>query len=102
MPAGGIESGSGETECDRRDIDAGHIETRHGDLEPLSLLTEQVLARHLHTVERHAAERIPELPELSFHRSDCYPWPVALHHQHRHAACAQRAIEGAEDHERVC
>src|SRR5688500_12217443 len=48
-----VESGPGEPERDRGDVDAGDVETGHGDLESLPLLAEQVLTRDTHTVERH-------------------------------------------------
>src|SRR5215212_4726771 len=40
VSAGRIESGARKTECNRSDIDAGHVETRHGDLESLSLVAQ--------------------------------------------------------------
>jgi hypothetical protein len=101
VSARGIESGAGEAERNRSDIDAGHVEAGHGDLEPLSLLAKQVLARNPHALEGHSAERVAELAELPFGRPDCHPKSVALDQEHGHAACAQRAIEGAEDHEGV-
>jgi hypothetical protein len=99
--ARGIESGAGESERNRSDVDAGYVEAGHGDLEPLSLLAQQVLARNPYALEGDPAERVAELAELPFGRPDCHPWSVALDHEHGHAACAQRVIEGAEDHEGV-